>query len=99
MDKINKKDIDELLSSWNETKKEIAALEKKLEKYKIYAENIINEMGKSELKTSKFTLKRRIINKSILSKSDVPPEIFKKYSKISSYPVFYLSKNSSSVKA
>ena len=92
MDKINTKDIDELLSKWDETKKEIAQLEKKLEKYKLYADNIINNSGKEEIKTSKYTLKRKIINKSTLSKSDVPVEIFKKYSKISSYPVFYISK-------
>ena len=47
----------------------------------------------SELDTGTFTLKKKIIKKEILSRNDVPLEIFKKYSKTTSYPVFYVSKN------
>ena len=34
---MNSKDIDDLLNKWHQTKKEISELEKKLDKYKKYA--------------------------------------------------------------
>ena len=91
--KFETNDINDLLRKWDETKKEISELEKRLDKYKIFAENILSESETNIINTGTFTLKKKIIKKEILSRNDVPLEIFKKYSKTTSYPVFYVSKN------
>lgn len=87
---MDKNDIEELLDKWYKTKQEIAFLEKKCEKYKRYSEKILNNLNVNNLVTHDFTLKRVDITKSTLSKKDVPPELWNKYSNEVSYPVYYL---------
>ena len=93
MSNIDKKDVDILLNKWYETKKEISELEKKLEKYKKYAKSIMEDTNSDEIKSSKFTLKRKNNNKIILSKKDVPPEIYKRYASTSNFDMFTLKDN------
>jgi hypothetical protein len=96
MSKFSKDDIQDLLKNWNEAKKQIAVLEKKIDKYKVYADNILKDSGKDELKIGKYTLKKKIIEKKTLSKDNVPPEVYKQYARTSCYPVFYISEKGSS---
>jgi hypothetical protein len=91
MSKFSKDDIEELLKNWSDAKKQIAMLEKKIDKYKIYAENIFKDNGQDELKVGKYSLKKKLIEKKTLSKDNVPPEVYKKYARTSCYPVFYIS--------
>ena len=95
---MNSKDIDELLNKWYQTKKEISELEKKLDKYKKYAKSIMDDDESDEIKTSKFTLTRKNINKIVLTKKDVPPEIYKKYASTSNFDMFTLKENKSRLK-
>ena len=90
---MNSKDIDDLLNKWHQTKKEISELEKKLDKYKKYAKSIMEDSECDEIKNSKFTLKRKNINKIVLTKKDVPPEIYKKYASTSNFDMFTLKEN------
>ena len=91
MSKFDKNDISNLLQKWFETKKEIASLEKKCDKYKKYIDAILEENNTDSLSSNELILKRKIIIKNTLSKNDVPKDIWDKYSKKCSYPAYYLS--------
>lgn len=85
-------DVDILLNKWNETKEQISELEKKLEKYKRYAEKIMNETRSDELSNEIYVLTRRDMSRNTLSKDDVPSEIWTRYSRNIKYPMFTLRK-------
>lgn len=87
---IDKDDIEELLSNWYNIKQQITNLEKKCEKYKQYSEKIMNKLDNDSLESSNYTLKRTSMTRSTISKKDVPVEIWNRYSKRSSFPVYYL---------
>jgi len=85
-------DVDILLNKWNETKEQIGDLEKKLEKYKRYAEKIMNETRSDELSNDVYVLTRRDMSRNTLSKDDIPSEIWTKYSRNIKYPMYTLRK-------
>ena len=87
MDKI---DIDDLLDTWFKTKLQIALLEKKCEKYKKYCEKIMNKNEEDRLTSSDYILKRAHTTRSTVCKKDLPVDIWNKYSKESSFPIYYL---------
>jgi len=88
-------DVDILLNRWNETREQISELEKKLEKYKRYAEKIMNETRSDELSNEVYILTRRDMSRTTLSKDDVPSEIWAKYSRNIKYPMYTLRKRKS----
>lgn len=85
-------EIDKLLRKWNEAKLKIKELENTCDRYKKLSEKIMKKTGKDIIENSEFFLERRVIGKSTISKSDVPKDLWEKYSKKSSYPAFYLRK-------
>lgn len=87
------KDIDTLVDKWTDTKQEIASLEKKLEKYKKYAEHLMKKTNTSELKGTSYTIKRHDLCRSVMSKDDVPKEVWTKYSRNINYNMFTIKKN------
>jgi hypothetical protein len=90
---IDKNDIEELLESWNNAKMEMAKLEKLCDKYKSYCDKIMNKLDKNTLSSSKYTLKRKEMTRSTISKKDLPKDIWNKYCNESSFSVFYLKEN------
>jgi len=88
----NEKDIDMLLQKWNSAKEEISILEKKLEKYKKYAELIMIKDNLRQLSNDDFTLTKSEMNRTVLAKDDVPKEIWYKYSKNITYNMFTIRK-------
>jgi hypothetical protein len=91
MSNFDKNDISELLKKWAETKKEISSLEKKCDKYKKYIDAILENNNSDTVSSNEYILKKKIINKSTLSKNDVPKDIWNKYSKSCSYPAYFLT--------
>lgn len=87
---IDKNDIEELLESWNNAKLEISKYEKLCDKYKTYCDKIMNKLDKDDLSSSKYTLKRKEMTRSTISKKDLPKDIWNKYCNESSFSVFYL---------
>ena len=85
-------DIDILLEKWYEAKQELALLEKKCDKYKKFAEKIMNDKKRDSLSNGYYTLNRRDMCRDILSKSDVPNEIWNKYSRNIRYPMYTIKK-------
>jgi len=85
-------DIENLLSKWHEAKQEIAVLEKKIEKYKAVATNLMDKNNIDVLTSSNFVLNRKEQNRTTISRKDLPEEIWNRYCKELFYNVFYISK-------
>ncbi len=85
-------DIDTLLEKYNDTKEQISILEKKLEKYKKYAERVMDDEDKDEISNFNFSLTRRNMSRTTLSKNDIPKDIWNKYARNINYPMYVLRK-------
>ena len=83
--------INELLAKWQEAKTQMAELEKKCDKYKKVADKIMKEKGTSLLEGSSHTLTRKQMTRGTMSKTDVPIEVWNKYSRSVSYPAYFLA--------
>lgn len=85
-------DIDNLLNRWYDAKQQISELEKKIEKYKTFAEKFMDSKQIDSISNDKFTLQRKEMNRTSLGKKDLPPEIWDRYAKESFFNAFYISK-------
>jgi len=85
-------DIDTLLEKWYKIKQEIALLEKKCDKYKKYAEKIMNDQEVNLLSNQVYSLTKREMNRAVLLKEDIPRDIWNKYSKSITYPMYVIKK-------
>jgi hypothetical protein len=84
-------DIYSLLQKWSEAKNEIINLEKKIEKYKRIATSIMDQQGNNTVSSDDYTLRRKEMSRTTISKKNVPQDIWNKYSKLSKYKAYYLS--------
>ena len=85
-------DVDTLLEKWHDTKEQISILEKRLENYKKYAERIMDNEDKDEINNSNYSLTRRNMSRTTLSKDDLPKDIWNKYARNINYPMYILRK-------
>lgn len=85
-------DIDNLLEKWYNAKLQISQLENKLNSFKVYAEKYMDKNNVDVIKNSIYSLDRRHINKTTISKKDLPPDIWDTYSKENFYSSFYINK-------
>ena len=56
------------------------------------ADNIMDHKNTDSLSSDKYVLSKKDMNKTSISKKDLPIEIWEKYSKESFYSAFYISK-------
>ena len=85
-------DIENLLNKWYSAKQELSQLEKKIEKYKVLAENLMNKENTDEISSDNYILKRKELNRTTIGKKDLPEDIWDRYSKELFYNAFYISK-------
>jgi formiminotetrahydrofolate cyclodeaminase len=85
-------EIKDILQKWADAKAEIAELEKNIEKYKRVVNRIMDQKGNNTITSSKFTLRRKEMSRSTMSKKNVPTEIWNKYSRPCTYKAYYISK-------
>jgi hypothetical protein len=85
-------DIENLLNKWYNAKQELFQLEKKIEKYKVLAENLMNKENIDVIKSEKYILQRKEMNRTTIGKKDLPEDIWNRYSKELFYNAFYISK-------
>jgi hypothetical protein len=83
---------EQLLVKWAKAKEEKEMLEKKIEKYKRHAEKYMEQNKTDIIVSESFSLQRKQMTKSTITKANVPKEIWNQYSHTSSYPAFYLKK-------
>jgi hypothetical protein len=88
-------DLSKLLQKWTEAKNKIAELEKNIEKYKRVANSVMEEQGNNTISNDYFTLRRKEMSRTTISKKDVPIEIWNKYSKPCKYKAYYLTEKKS----
>ena len=91
-------DIENLLSKWHEAKQEISILEKKIEKSKSIATNLMDKENIDTITSNNFVLNRREQNRMTIGKKDLPEDIWNRYCKELFYNVFYISKKNSEKK-
>jgi hypothetical protein len=91
-------DINSLLDKWYEAKQEISSLEKKIEKYKMYVEDIMNKRNIDILSSDKIIVQRKEQNRTTISKKDLPSDIWDRYCKELFYNVFYISKKGNKIR-
>ena len=89
------RELENLFNKWNEIKHEIKNLEKKEEKIKRIFQDIMLDRNVNVLQTSEWKVTKRSQNIPRLLKKDVPTDIWKRYSTVSSFDALYLSKNKS----
>ncbi len=87
------RELENLFNKWNEIKQEIKNLEKKEEKIKRIFQDIMLDRNVNVLQTSEWKVTKRSQNIPRLLKKDVPTDIWKRYSTVSSFDALYLSKN------
>ena len=87
------KDIDELLTNWHRTKQEIAALEKKCDRYKKLAGKLMDAKEEERLVGNSHVLTRRNVVRESVSKKDIPETVWKTYCKKVRFDAFYFQKN------
>jgi hypothetical protein len=85
-------DILDILQDWYESKKQLDALEKKIQKYKTSIAKEMNNRDVDQITESGFIVKRRRNTRSYITKGNVPEEIWNRYSSKSSFDAFFLSK-------
>lgn len=88
-------DLSKFLQKWIETKNKIAELEKNIEKYKRIANRIMEQQENNTISNDYFTLRRKEMSRTTISKKDVPIEIWNKYSRPCKYKAYYFSEKKS----
>ncbi|GEM_PF-4747596 len=91
MSRVKEADIWALLERWSQAKTEMREIEKRIEKYKRLAKRVMDSQDINNLSSDCYTLKRKNISRTTISKRDVPDHIWEKYARKCSYPVYYLS--------
>jgi hypothetical protein len=86
-------DIDTALNKWNNAKNELTILENNIERYKKSIDKYMIKKNKTKVIGKNFTVEKRTNTRSSLSKSNVPLEIWDRYSTRCTYNSYYLKKN------
>lgn len=91
MSSVTKTDISSLLEKWSDAKNEMVELEKRIDKYKRLANRVMDYQGNDNISSTYYTLRRKNISRTSISKQDVPEHIWQKYARTCTYPAYYLS--------
>lgn len=89
---ISDEKLEKLLSEWSKAKHQIAKLEAREKDIKSLVADIMKEEDTSTLYTENYKVTRRNQNRSCISQKDVPEDIWVKYAKKTTFPVFYLKR-------
>lgn len=93
MSNIDQSDIDQILDNWIQAKRKIADNEAKIAKYKKLITKVMEYQDTNEISSKYYTLKKRHMTRSTISKKDLPPSLWNEYSKSSSHSAFFISEN------
>ena len=83
---------DKLINDWKNIKDEITRLQKQSDRYKSKVENIMEKTGKSYIKGTKYTIKKKYQQNNRMIKKNIPEDIWEKYSTIITYNTVTFSK-------
>ena len=84
---------DELnLQEWYELKQTISKLNKKCEKYRKIAEEVMREKNINSISENGISVERKIQQSTRMIKKNVPVDIWNEHATISRYNTFYVKK-------
>lgn len=89
---ISDEKLDELMKEWSKVKRQISDLETREKSIKEFISDIMKDEGITFLNTDNYQVTKRLQKRSTVSQKDLPEEIWKKYSKTSEFPVYYLKR-------
>ena len=84
--------MEKILEKWDDSKKKVEILEKRIAKYKAEVSKEMNKRGVEKLDVGDYSVSRRRNTRAFLSKESVPEDVWTKYSTKCSYDAFYLKK-------
>ena len=87
-------DLNVILEKRNDAKKNKYFYEKECDKYKDAVERYMKKKEKDNITGSNFSVDKRYVTRSQISKQNVPEDIWNKYSKKYTYTVYRLKKKS-----
>ena len=93
----NKSDIsddklEDLMREWSKVKRQLYEIEEREKSIKSLVADIMNEKDTESIYTDNYKVTKKIQQRSTVSQKDLPEEIWKKYSKVSTFPVYYLKR-------
>lgn len=84
--------IDDILKKWYADKKSLEEIEDRISDYKAKILREMNKKDVDELEAGNFTIKRRRVTRSSVSKNSIPAEIWKKYAVSCHFDTFHLKR-------
>jgi hypothetical protein len=88
-------DLNVILEKWNDAKKNKSFYEKECDKYKESIERYMKKKEKENIIGLNFTVDKRYVTRTQISKQIVPEDVWNKYSKKYTYTVYRLKKKKS----
>ncbi len=83
--------IGQILKDWNYAKKRLDEIEEEISKYKKLIAKEMNAREVNKLSEAGYSVSRRRITKSYLTKDSVPSDIWNRYSTKCSFDAFFLA--------
>ena len=77
---MQESDIQAMIEKWDDCRKNIDLLEKKIKRYRSQMENYMQTNNLDVYETSKFKVKKNVQQRALLTKKMVPKEIWNTYS-------------------
>lgn len=84
--------LEDLMKEWSKVKRQISELDDREKSIKALVTDIMKDENVSSLYTENYKVERKIQRRSTVSQKDLPEDVWKKYSKTSEFPVFYLKR-------
>lgn len=84
--------IADILQEWYDAKREIYRLEKKCAKYKTMMGKVMDEKDKNVIQRSGIVLTRRHDSRRVLLKSNVPKDMWDRYSTVTYFDTYSIRK-------
>lgn len=89
---ISDERLEDLMKEWSKVKRNISELEDREKSIKVLVTDIMKDEKVDSLYTDNYKVVRRMQKRSTVSQKDLPEELWRKYSKTSEFPVFYLKR-------
>lgn len=89
---ISDEKLEDLMKEWSKVKRNISELEDREKSIKELVTDIMKDESVDSLYTDNYKVVRKIQKRSTVSQKDLPEDIWKKYSRLSEFPVFYLKR-------
>ena len=89
---ISDERLDDLMREWTKVKRNISELEDREKSIKALVTDIMKDEKVDSLYTDNYKVVRKTQKRSTVSQKDLPEELWRKYSKTSEFPVFYLKR-------